>query len=44
MTRDIAIRVEGLGKKFVIGHKSERESYLVLRDVITRGTRRLLHL
>lgn len=39
MTDDIAIRVEGLGKKYLIGHESERERYMALRDVMARGAR-----
>ena len=34
---DIVIRVEGLGKKYLIGHKSER--YTALRDVMARQVR-----
>src|SRR4051812_9409782 len=34
--RDISIRAEGLGKKFSIGHQSERGSYVALRDVVSR--------
>ena len=40
MADDIVIRVEGLSKKYVIGHESERERYVALRDVIARGTRK----
>jgi lipopolysaccharide transport system ATP-binding protein len=36
MGDDIVIRVEGLGKKYLIGHEAERERYVALRDVITR--------
>ncbi len=39
MTSDIIIRAEGLGKKYVIGHQSERERYTALRDVIARNLR-----
>ena len=41
MTADIAIRAEGLGKKYVIGHNAERERYTALRDVIGRTVRTL---
>ncbi len=34
-----AIRVEGLGKRYLIGHQASRESYVALRDVIARGVR-----
>jgi lipopolysaccharide transport system ATP-binding protein len=36
MNTDIAIRVEGLGKKYLIGHEAGRERYTALRDVIGR--------
>jgi lipopolysaccharide transport system ATP-binding protein len=39
MSGDIVIRAEGLGKKYVIGHESERERYTALRDVIGRATK-----
>jgi hypothetical protein len=39
MFGDILIRAEGLGKKYVIGHQTERESYVALRDVIARTAR-----
>lgn len=39
---DTVIRVEGLGKKYIIGHQQERERYVALRDVIARGTRSLV--
>jgi lipopolysaccharide transport system ATP-binding protein len=39
MADDIVIRAEGLGKKYVIGHETERERYVALRDVIARGAR-----
>ena len=41
MAEHIAIRAEGLGKKYVIGHESERERYVALRDVVARGTRNI---
>lgn len=39
MTKDVVIRAEGLGKKYVIGHESERERYVALRDVLARTAR-----
>ncbi len=39
MAGEIVIRAEGIGKKFLIGHKAERERYVVLRDVLTRTAR-----
>jgi len=39
MADAIVIRAEGLGKKYVIGHETERERYVALRDVIARGAR-----
>lgn len=41
MNSDVVIRAEGLGKKFIIGHQAERESYVALRDVIARNVRNL---
>src|SRR5438067_3586401 len=40
MAADVVIRAEGLGKKYVIGHQAERESYVALRDVIARKAQR----
>ncbi len=37
---DVVIRVENLGKKFIIGHKVERD--VLLRDAITTGARSML--
>lgn len=37
---DAIIKVEGLGKKYIISHE-QRESYTALRDVITRKARKL---
>jgi lipopolysaccharide transport system ATP-binding protein len=42
MSDDFVIRVEGLGKKYVIGHESERERQPTLRDVLARGARNAL--
>jgi lipopolysaccharide transport system ATP-binding protein len=39
MAKDVVIRVEGLGKKYIIGHETERERYTVLRDVAARAAR-----
>ena len=37
---DVVIRAENLGKKFIIGHKAERDG--LLRDAISTGARSLL--
>ena len=37
MAGDIVIDAEGLGKKYIIGHQTERERYVTLRDVATRA-------
>ena len=39
MADDIVIRVEGLGKKYVIGHEAERERNPTLRDTVARAAR-----
>jgi homopolymeric O-antigen transport system ATP-binding protein len=39
MAGDVAIRAEGLGKKYIIGHEIERERYTALRDVAARTAR-----
>ncbi|MEJ0067162.1 MAG: ATP-binding cassette domain-containing protein [Caulobacteraceae bacterium] len=39
MSDEVVIRVEGLGKKYVIGHEAERERYTALRDVMARAAR-----
>lgn len=36
---ETVIRAEGLGKKYVIGHQRERDSYISLRDVIMQNSR-----
>jgi lipopolysaccharide transport system ATP-binding protein len=41
MSDDVVIRAENLGKKYVIGHETERERYVTLRDALTRTTRGL---
>jgi lipopolysaccharide transport system ATP-binding protein len=40
---DIVIKAEGLGKKYLIGHQSERERYTALRDVLARNVKSVLH-
>lgn len=42
MFRDVAIRAEGLGKKYVLGPRTKTESYVALRDVIARQTHRFV--
>jgi ABC-type polysaccharide/polyol phosphate transport system ATPase subunit len=39
MGSDLVIHADGLGKKYVIDHESEREQYTALRDVIGRSAR-----
>ncbi len=39
---DVVIRAEGLGKKYLIGHETERERYVALRDVVGRTAKGLL--
>ena len=41
MADDVIIRAEGLGKKYLIGHRAEREHYVALRDVLAGGVRNL---
>ena len=36
---DVVIRAEGLGKKYIIGHQTQRERYSSLRDSIARGVK-----
>jgi lipopolysaccharide transport system ATP-binding protein len=38
---DIVIKAENLGKKYVIGHQAERDSYTALRDVLIQNARTL---
>ena len=38
---DVVIRAEGLGKKYTIGHQSEKERYYALRDVMARNVKNL---
>lgn len=40
---DIVIKAEGLGKKYLIGHQSERERYTALRDVMARNVTSMLN-
>jgi lipopolysaccharide transport system ATP-binding protein len=42
MGSDIIIHVDGLGKKYMIGHELERQRYVVLRDVIGRSARNFI--
>ena len=37
MSGETVIQVENLGKRYVIGHQVQREGYVALRDVLTRG-------
>jgi len=39
---DVVIRADGLGKKYLVGHESDRERYVALRDVIAREARNLV--
>jgi lipopolysaccharide transport system ATP-binding protein len=39
---DVVIRAEGLGKRYLIGHETERESYVALRDVMARSAQKLV--
>jgi lipopolysaccharide transport system ATP-binding protein len=39
MAGNVVIRVEGLGKKYIIGHEIERERYTALRDIAARTAR-----
>ncbi len=39
MAGDVVIRAEGLGKKYVIGHQAERETYTTLRESMVRSLR-----
>src|SRR5215471_16654579 len=41
MADDVVIRAEELGKKYLIGHATERERYVALRDVLVRGAHNL---
>ena len=36
---DVMIRVENLGKRYVIGHQSEGAGYVTLRDRLSEGAR-----
>lgn len=38
---DIVIKVENLGKKYVIGHQADNHGYLALRDVLMNNSRTL---
>ena len=39
---EVVIRAEGLGKKYTIGHETQRERYSALRDVVARGAQTFL--
>ncbi|WP_255611278.1 ATP-binding cassette domain-containing protein [Synechocystis sp. PCC 7339] len=40
---DVMIRVENLGKKYIIGHQAEgRSNYVALRDVLADGAKSLV--
>ncbi len=39
MSDDLVIRAEGLGKRYWVGHETERERYVALRDVLARTAR-----
>lgn len=41
MAHDVVIRAEGLGKKYLIRHQSQRERYVALRDVLARNAHHL---
>jgi lipopolysaccharide transport system ATP-binding protein len=38
---DVVIKAENLGKKFIIGHQTESERYVALRDVLMRNAKSL---
>ncbi|WP_045835335.1 ABC transporter ATP-binding protein [Hyphomicrobium sp. 99] len=40
---DIVIRADHLSKRYVIGHRTERERYTALRDVLMRSATRFFH-
>lgn len=40
---DIVIKANELGKKYLIGHQSDRERYTALRDVMARGAKGLIY-
>jgi lipopolysaccharide transport system ATP-binding protein len=37
MAKDVVIRTEGLGKKYLIGHTAERGWHVTFRDMLVRG-------
>ncbi len=41
MAGEVVIRAERLGKKYLVGHESERERYSALRDALARSARTL---
>lgn len=42
MSNEVVIRAEGLGKKYLIGHKAGRETYTTLRDTLARNAKAVL--
>jgi lipopolysaccharide transport system ATP-binding protein len=40
---DTIIRVENLGKKYIIGHQQQKERYTALRDVVANGAKGLIN-
>jgi lipopolysaccharide transport system ATP-binding protein len=42
MSGDVVIRAEQLGKRYELGHTAERERYVALRDVLSRGASGIL--
>jgi lipopolysaccharide transport system ATP-binding protein len=40
---DVMIRVENLGKRYVIGHQFEGAGYVTLRDRLSDGARSLMN-
>ena len=41
MADDVVIRAEGVGKRYMIGHVTEREHYAALRDELVSGAKNL---
>lgn len=41
--KDIVIKAENLGKMYTIGHETQNEGYLALRDVITKNAQNFWH-
>ncbi len=38
---DFVIKAEGLGKKYIIGHQTQRDRYMAIRDVLTQNAKYL---